>query len=77
MGDDSETRVPCSVETRERLKSRKHGGETYDDVINRILDSAPEELIVEAREENIEETSKAFKELERELEQIKEELDNE
>ena len=35
----SETTVRISTETRERLKARKHGDESYEAVISRLLDS--------------------------------------
>lgn len=46
MSQASETRVPCSKETRERLWKAKNGSETFDSLFNRLLDSC------EADEEN-------------------------
>lgn len=34
----SQTTITLRLETRERLKAAKRGGETYDDVLNRMLD---------------------------------------
>ncbi|HET7323213.1 MAG TPA: antitoxin VapB family protein [Halococcus sp.] len=34
----SDTTIRVSEETRERLKVRKHGGESYENVITRLLD---------------------------------------
>lgn len=34
----SETRVPCSRETRELLRSAKRGGETYDELFRVLLE---------------------------------------
>lgn len=38
MGESDSTRVPMGTDTRERLKQRKRGDDTYDDVIQRLLD---------------------------------------
>jgi len=35
----SETSIRLKSETRDRLRAEKIGDETYDDVINRVLDS--------------------------------------
>lgn len=32
------TSIPTRPETRERIKSLKSGGETYDEVLNRLLE---------------------------------------
>lgn len=40
MSQAAETRVPCSEKTRDRLRAVKVGGETYDDVMNRLLERA-------------------------------------
>jgi hypothetical protein len=35
----SETRIPCSTETREKyLKPLKRGGETYDDLLRKMAE---------------------------------------
>jgi hypothetical protein len=34
----AETRIPCSTETREKIKSRGAKGETYDEILRRLLD---------------------------------------
>jgi hypothetical protein len=34
----SETRVPCSRNTREQLRSAKRGGETYDELFRAMLE---------------------------------------
>jgi hypothetical protein len=36
----TDTRIPCSVETREKLKSRGDKGETYDEILKELLDDA-------------------------------------
>jgi len=37
MKDRSETRVPCSVETREEyIKPQKRAGETYDELLRKM-----------------------------------------
>ena len=33
----ADSRIPCAVETRKRIKARKRGGETYDDVLRKML----------------------------------------
>lgn len=35
----AETTIPCSKDTRERVKDIKRGGETYEEVLNRLLES--------------------------------------
>lgn len=37
MAESTETRVPCSRETRERLAASKRGGETYDELFQKML----------------------------------------
>lgn len=36
MGTKSETTIPCSEPIRDRIKSFKIGGESYDDVLCRM-----------------------------------------
>jgi len=31
-------RIPCTEETRERLKDLKRGGEVYDDLLNKMVE---------------------------------------
>lgn len=38
---EKDTRIALSTETRERLKERKRGGETYEEVIENLLDATP------------------------------------
>lgn len=38
MSNASETRVPCSRETRERLWNAKKGGETFDALFQKMLE---------------------------------------
>lgn len=38
-----ETRLPIMSETRDRVRARKRGGETYDEVIQRLLESGSSE----------------------------------
>lgn len=40
MSKATETRVPCSKETRERLWGAKNGSESFDELFNRLLDEA-------------------------------------
>lgn len=37
MSKATETRVPCSDATKHRLKAVKRGGETYDELFNKML----------------------------------------
>jgi predicted CopG family antitoxin len=46
MGDD-DTSIRIKVDTWERLRSRKGPGESFDDVINEVLDDV-ESLATEA-----------------------------
>jgi len=36
----ADTTIPIEGDTRDRLRAAKVGGETYSDVINRLLDEA-------------------------------------
>lgn len=38
MPDASETRVPCSTETRDRLRGKKQGGMTYDELFQQMME---------------------------------------
>jgi len=38
MSKASETRVPCSRETRESLRSAKRGGETFEQLFQKMLE---------------------------------------
>lgn len=38
MSTASESRVPCSEETRKALQHAKRGGETYDAMLQKMLD---------------------------------------
>lgn len=34
----AESSIPCSAEMRERVKALKRGGETYEEVLERVLE---------------------------------------
>jgi hypothetical protein len=34
----TDTRIPCSVETREKLKSCGEKGDTYDEILRELLE---------------------------------------
>jgi len=36
---ESETRIPVESETRDRLRARKRGAQTYDDVLREMMES--------------------------------------
>lgn len=38
MSQATETRVPCSKETRGQLRAAKRGGQTFDELFQTILD---------------------------------------
>ena len=38
MNSSTETRIPCSVKTREQLKAQKRGGECYDKLLSNMID---------------------------------------
>jgi hypothetical protein len=38
MTNATETRIPCSRATRERVKSLKRGGESYDDLLQKMVE---------------------------------------
>jgi hypothetical protein len=37
MATASNDRVPCSSETKQRIKAAKRGGETYDELFRKML----------------------------------------
>lgn len=37
MAKPAEDRVPCSSETKSRLRAAKRGGETYDELFRKML----------------------------------------
>jgi hypothetical protein len=39
MGSKSETTLPCSESVRDSIRSFKTGGESYDDVLRRMIDA--------------------------------------
>lgn len=54
--NEHHTNLPVLKTTRERLKSQKRKGETYDDVINRLIDEKENRL-----EDKIKELKKLMK----------------
>lgn len=34
----TDTRIPCSVSTRDKIRGLKRGGETYDELLERMAD---------------------------------------
>lgn len=46
MSKASETRVPCSRETREELRSAKRGGESFDQLFQKMLEQYEPELTI-------------------------------
>lgn len=38
MATANETRIPCSRETRERVRAQKRGGENYDSVLRKMVE---------------------------------------
>jgi hypothetical protein len=38
MARTADTRLPISTETRERLRTQKRGGESYDDLLQKMID---------------------------------------
>lgn len=43
----NESRIPCTKETRERIKSLKRGGETYDRLLSKMADQYDPEAAAE------------------------------
>lgn len=35
---NTESRIPCSIETRKRLKAAKRGGQTYEELLKAMLE---------------------------------------
>jgi len=42
----SDTTIGCNQATKDRLAAMKRDGETWDDTLNRVLDTAEEEMDV-------------------------------
>ena len=38
MSNATETRIPCSQETRSLVKAQKRGGESYDELLQRMAE---------------------------------------
>lgn len=49
MSNGSKSRIPCSRETRKRLLASKRGGETYDELLNKMLEQYDPEKAFEAK----------------------------
>lgn len=47
MSKASETRVPCSRETREELRSAKRGGESFDQLFQKMLEQYEPDIIID------------------------------
>jgi hypothetical protein len=37
MSSGVNTRIPCSAETRETVKAQKRGGESYDELLQKMI----------------------------------------
>lgn len=35
--NNASSRIPCTTETRERIKALKRGGDTYEDVLRKMI----------------------------------------
>lgn len=49
MSEAAETRVPCSVETRDKLRAAKRGGQTFDELFRSMLDQYDPEAVETVR----------------------------
>jgi hypothetical protein len=49
MSKTTETRIPCSEKTRRLVKSLKRGGESYDDLLQKMADQYNPEIGSQAR----------------------------
>jgi hypothetical protein len=53
MAKASETRIPCSRETRRLVKSQKRAGEAYEELLRKMVDQYdPDEATAHAGEDN-------------------------
>lgn len=53
MSKASETRIPCSRETRRLVKSQKRAGEAYEDLLRKMVRQYnPDEATAHAGEDN-------------------------
>lgn len=53
MSKATETRVPCSQETKQRLIASKRGNDTYDDLFQKMLDQYDPEEAHEVPDPNL------------------------
>lgn len=49
MAEEKDIRVPCSSDTRDRLRAAKRGGETYDDLFQKMLEQYDPDEAAEAK----------------------------
>jgi hypothetical protein len=49
MSSATETRIPCSQETRNLVKSQKRGGESYDELLRKMVEQYDPETTSQAR----------------------------
>lgn len=50
MSTATETRVPCSEDTRNTLKRQKRAGWTYDELLQKMIDQFDPDAAIEAPE---------------------------
>lgn len=46
MSKASETRIPCSNRTRQLVKAQKRGGESYDELLQKMVEQYEPEMEV-------------------------------
>lgn len=43
--EELEARLPCRIETRDKIRALKRGSETYDDVLQRLYSEHAREMV--------------------------------
>jgi len=52
MSNASESRIPCSRETRQLVKSQKRAGERYEDLLRKMVDQYDPSTAAHTDEDN-------------------------
>jgi len=52
MSNASESRIPCSRETRQLVASQKRGGERYEDLLRKMVEQYDPDAVAHAGKDN-------------------------
>lgn len=50
MSKNADSRIPCSKETREAVAAQKRGGETYDSLLQKMVEQYDPEGVFEQKD---------------------------